>query len=169
MSRKTDFALWCCEQVGRPALMSAKGDFYVQDGILQQIVGGFVYDCSGLFTCGLKAMGYPDIRDTHNAQRIADSCPPASVMPEPGDVGFYGKDWEHVTHIVIALAGGHLVSADGATKAITTLAEARKAGAQVRFHAAADYRRDTPFLGWRRNNFLDGPKEEPHERDTDEP
>lgn len=156
MSVKSDFAFWACEQVGRPVLWAAKGDHYVDaGGAVISLPGVTVYDCSGLVTCGIKAMGGPDHRDVYNAQKLYDACAPVSLLdPEPGDLGFYGRDEQHVDHVVIALAGGHLVSADGATSRIRSLIGAKEAGAQVRFHQAVDYRRDEPFLGFRRNPFL---------------
>lgn len=114
-------------------------------------------DCSELVAIGVKAAGGPDQSATHTAQRYHDETrelePGEFVLP--GDLGFYGADSAHVIHVVIRLVGGHVLSADGATRAITDPDVAKARGAAVRVHMSEYYRRDVPFLGWRRNLFVD--------------
>ncbi len=153
---------WALNRIGRPVLLSAKGDYFVDArGQVVRLPEDTAYDCSGLCTSGIKAMGGPDLRDTWNAQKFHDELPVIET-PEPGDFGCYGVDGGHVIHVVIALAGGHVLSADGATSSIRTLADARRAGAMVRTHYSHLYRKDVGFLGWRLNTHCES-KEQPNE------
>lgn len=169
----TTFVQWCIDQVGAPVLMGSKGDYWVRpsdEAVVKWPAGLFVYDCSGLVTCGIKACGGPDLRDTHNAQKLWDEAPEVELQadedatfdPLIGALGFYGADYKHVDHVVIGAAGGHIISADGATIHIQSLADAKAAGAQVRVHQpqgtrlATQYRLDVQFLGFRPNRYLLG-------------
>jgi hypothetical protein len=145
-------------QLDKPCLWAAKGSFFVDERgqVKQFLEEDSAFDCSGLMTCGLLKVGAPDHRADWNAQAMADLFPPIET-PELGDFGFYGSDWQHVIHVVGVLAGGHIVSADGATSSVRTLSEAKKKGAKVRFHNGPLYR--TGFLGYRRNYFLEKDKE----------
>lgn len=152
------FAAWCIDQAGKPVLWDAKGDYYYDAAGVKVFLpaGQHVFDCSGLVTSGVKAVGGQDLRDVYNAQKMADTAPQLDLGDAPpGSLGFYGADWQHVNHVVVALAGGHLVSADGATHAIRSLSDAIAKGCQVRVHTSFDYRRDEPFLGWRPNTLFD--------------
>lgn len=141
MDRKTEFAFWCINQRGKPVLWAMKGPG--------------IFDCSGLVSCGIQALDGPDHRETWNAQRYADSSPIVSMRVEPGDFGFYGRDWKTVGHIVVALLDGHLVSADGASRSIGNLQEALARKCEVRLHDSTGFRKDEPFLGWRKNTLLE--------------
>lgn len=113
-------------------------------------------DCSELVALGELAAGLPDRRGTHTAQRYADENPVPAEPLVAGDLGFFGRDWKHVVHIVIATADGHILSADGATSKITTYAEAEKSpAARVRRHPNLDWYASAPFLGWRVHHELD--------------
>lgn len=138
MSARTRFLNAVTAELGKPVLWGA-------------------LDCSELVAIGVKAAGGPDQSKTHTAQRYHDETRPLTVaeFPQPGDLGFYGHDAHHVIHVVIYVAPGHVLSADGATSRITTLAGAKAAGAEVRLHASEKYRRDVPFLGWNRNTIVD--------------
>lgn len=155
------FVQWCLTQLGRPVLMSAKGDFYVdpKGTIIKLPAGVLAFDCSGLVSCGIEAvLPAKKLRADHSAQKYwAEAEPFLVVHPEPGDLGFYGVDPDHVVHIVVATVNG-LISADGATKSISTLPDAIKNPmCRVRFHSGVDYRHDVPFLGWRRNLYFPAP------------
>lgn len=108
-------------------------------------------DCSDLVARAFLAVGLPDRRATWRAQDFADKLAPIEGHPDLGDLGFYGLDWQHVIHVVIHLGGGRVLSADGATRRITTELQARAAHAFVRIHETAAYRHDVRFLGWRRS------------------
>ena len=156
-ARRLQFCQWALQQLDATVLMSAKGDFWVDPrGQVQRLGIGDqpVFDCSGLVTCAIRAVIGKDHRDTHNAQRLWDEMP-AVTEPEPGDLGFFGSDAKNVIHVVISLSGGHVLSADGATRAVSTLAGARARGAKVRVHQRVEFYRSAPFLGWKRNTYLD--------------
>lgn len=114
-------------------------------------------DCSELVALGFIAAGGADQTKTHTAQRYFNET--RALLPEekpiPGDLGFYGTADDKVVHVVICLAGGHVLSADGATRSITDLEVAKSKGARVRVHPTPLYRDDVPFRGWRRFTALD--------------
>lgn len=118
--------------------------------------GPDVFDCSGLVLWALNGVG-AKLSD-RRAQDLADQTPDLATAPGaaplPGDLCFYGQDAAHVTHVAIWLAGGKVLSADGATSRVTSLKSAQaNPSARVRFHDSAKYRRD--WLGIHRNTFLD--------------
>ncbi len=51
---------------------------------------------------------------------------------EPGDLVFYGRDSEHITHVMLWLADGLVVGASGGGHECTTVDEARRRGASVK-------------------------------------
>lgn len=119
-------------------------------------------DCSELVALAYKEAGGEDWRSTHTAQKLHDEETRQLVdkeVPLPGDLtlhGFHDKDGKlHVVHVGILLAGGKVVSADGATPAIKTLADAQAHGARVRVHETIHYRPDLPYLAVRRFTALD--------------
>lgn len=116
-------------------------------------------DCSETVAIGFKAAtdGKVDQTATHTAQRYFNETRALleTDKPVPGDLGFYGVADDKVIHVVIYLAGGHVLSADGATSRIKTLEAAKSAGAKVRVHTTPLYRHDVPFRGWRRFTALD--------------
>lgn len=124
-------------------------------------------DCSELVALGFKAAGGPDQTKTHTAQRYYDetralAANGTSENPIPGDLAFYGvpkeeahPDGRHIFHVAIWLAGGHVLSADGASRQITTLEHAKAAGAKVRTHRTMHYRLDLPLRVVRRFTALD--------------
>jgi cell wall-associated NlpC family hydrolase len=114
-------------------------------------------DCSELVAIGVKAAGGPDQTKTHTAQRYHDETRKLSIaeFPRPGDLGFYGADAKHVIHVVIYVAPGRVLSADGATWSVKDLPTAIARGAKVREHPSEKYRRDVAFLGWHRNDIVD--------------
>lgn len=121
--------------------------------------GPTVFDCSGLVCYCLQAVGGPDLRGSHNAQRLHDETPNVKTLSEPGlpyegDLVYYGTDAAHVVHVAIWLDGGGCISADGATKAVTTLAAAKASGAKVRAHTRLRYRK-APYIEVHRFTHLD--------------
>lgn len=130
--------------------------------VLWAAQGPDAFDCSGLVMWCLGRVGArgPSGKPLvdHNAQMLADELPALATapgaLPLPGDLCMYGQDAARVTHVAIWLAGGRVLSADGATSRVTelALAEANRA-ARVRLHDSPQYRRD--FLGLYRNRFLD--------------
>lgn len=140
MSRRNRFVIHALEHLGDVVLWGA-------------------LDCSELVALSLKEAGGPDWTKTHNAQRLHDEATREIVPGEhelPGDLTFHGKDAQHVSHVGIWLAGGKVVSADGATPKVTTLEEAKaNPRARVRLHSSTAYRPDLPYLVVRRFRALD--------------
>lgn len=112
-------------------------------------------DCSDLVARCELAIGLPDRRATWRAQTYADNYVEAVGEPLPGDLAFFGNDWQHVAHVAIALARGHVISADGASSYVRTPEQAAAKEAQVNIHRSTGWRSD--FLGWRRHPHLDAP------------
>lgn len=140
---------------GKPVLWAAKGDYFINEqDVRVELPPDTAFDCSGLGTVAFKAIGGEDLRAAWNAQRFSDELP-CVAEPEPGDFGVYGRDLQHVIHVVIALAGGHVLSADGATSKVRSLAQAVHRKAEVRVHKGTDWYHAAPFLGWRRNTLID--------------
>ena len=116
--------------------------------------GPDVFDCSGLMLWAMNAAGakLPDQR----AQDLYDCARGLSdgEAPLPGDLAFYGQDPNHITHVGLWLAGGRVLSADGATSRVMDkrLAEANPA-ARVRLHDTPQFRRD--YVETRRNALID--------------
>jgi hypothetical protein len=123
---------WLLEQLGKPYLWAAKG----MDA----------FDCSGLATCGLLAMGCPDWRQTHNSSKLWAVLPPTRE-PMPMDLSFYGPPGL-VTHVMFVWGDGRVYGACGGGRLTTTLAIAHVVGAKVRFRSRVDYRPD--HKGFRR-------------------
>lgn len=120
--------------------------------------GPEAFDCSGLVAWSLLTVGARDIRSTHRAQTMADETlnlfPLKGDMPQPGELVFYGTNWQDVIHVGIWLAGGRVLSADGATSRVRDLKTAlANPGARVRLHPTPQFRRD--FLGLHKNSYLD--------------
>ena len=123
---------------------------------LGNVVVWGVLDCSELIAIGEKAAGLPDRRATHRAQTYAAENPEAAEPPKPGDLGFFGRDWAHVIHVVTLTADGHVLSADGATSATKDYETAEKnPSARVRLHPDVTWYRSAQFLGWRVHRELD--------------
>jgi cell wall-associated NlpC family hydrolase len=133
------------EQLGKKVLWAQKGPD--------------VFDCSGLATWLLKRVDGPDLTHIDNAQALYDATRALGAGPTdtplPGDYVFYGFDEKSIEHVAIWLAGGHVLSADGASSHITTLEQAKAIGAGVHVHMSVMYRRDCPYVQVHRNTLLD--------------
>jgi cell wall-associated NlpC family hydrolase len=153
-ARRQLFTHWVLDQLGLPALWAAKGERV----LLPSGLWANAYDCSGLYTCGVKHVGGPDLRVAYNTDRLWNELPEVQV-PEPGDAAFYGGSGpKDVEHVAIVVASGHVVCASGASSHIVTLKAALEAGARVRVYQSHLYRKD--FRGFRRSTYLD--QENPH-------
>jgi len=69
-----------------------------------------------------------------------------SVMPEMGNLIFYGAGREHITHVMMSMGensefGTMVIGASGGDSTTTSVDEAKKRGAQVKVKPM-DYRRD---------------------------
>lgn len=142
MSARTRFVQLAVEQIGKPSLWGAQGPK--------------AFDCSGLVMASLLGVG-AKLSD-HTAQMFSDETPAlasyAGAAPIPGDLGFYGADDANIIHVVIWLAGGKVLSADGATARVVDLKTAQaNPSARIRIHDATGYRKN--FRGIHRNKFVD--------------
>lgn len=145
MSARAQFLKAVTDQLGKPVLMGGTAPD--------------VFDCSELVAWGVLQAGGVDQRGTHTAQRYHDETRElvgGTDVQQPGDLAFYGVDAAHVSHVAIVDEFGGVISADGATRAIKSLAVAlANPSNRVRRHAAIRYRRDLPYLSVRRNVFVD--------------
>jgi cell wall-associated NlpC family hydrolase len=119
--------------------------------------GPDVFDCSGLFTWALKEVGGPDLRHTENAQGLFDLTRELGPgeLPLHGDAVFYGADEHGIIHVAVYRGDGSVVSADGATSHITSLAVAMANPAnRVRVHKSMLFRREQ-LSTVRRNVLVD--------------
>lgn len=140
--------------------MSARDKFLLAvEALEDQLVIMGALDCSELVAIGVRAASGGKLKQsaTHRAQTYHDETRPLTLaeFPRPGDLGFYGIDGKTVSHVVVYLAPGRILSADGATYGIRTVEGAQSARAKVRVHPSEKYRRDVPFLGWHRNTIVD--------------
>lgn len=130
----------------------------------QPVVWGGL-DCSEAVALGVlgASNGKVDQRKTHRAQTYFDETRP--LMPLelalPGDLCFYGtvpadptRELRRVVHVAVILAGGKVLSADGATSRVTDpKAAALNPLAKVAVHESVHFRRD--FIGLHRNTVVD--------------
>jgi cell wall-associated NlpC family hydrolase len=101
-------------------------------------------DCSGLVIWIYQVFGLLPSGDW-TAQGLYDhfaSIPGTFSGPtRTGDLVFYGRDEEHVTHVMLRLTAMLVVGASGGGHLTHTFEDARKAGAQVKVKPI-DYRAD---------------------------
>jgi cell wall-associated NlpC family hydrolase len=140
--------------------MSARDKFLlVVEALVDQVVVMGALDCSETVAVGVRAASGGKLKqsDTHRAQDYFNETRALTADEKPiaGDLGFYGHDGKSVSHVVIFLGPGRILSADGATFGIRNVDAAKEARARVRIHPSENYRHDVPFLGWHRNTILD--------------
>lgn len=142
MSAREKFIHFVQHQLDKPCLWGAKGDD--------------AFDCSGLVTAGIRASGGPDLRQTHNANRLAKETRPLlpDERPLPGDLIFFDAERDGIDeHVGIVLDGRRAIDAEGATSKVTSIAEAVARMARVRTHDSHRYRKS--FRAIHRNTYLD--------------
>jgi cell wall-associated NlpC family hydrolase len=124
-----------------------------------QVVLMGALDCSEVVAIGVRAASDGKLKQTatHRAQTYHDATRKLGLaeFPRAGDLGFFGLDGKSVSHVVVYLGPGRVLSADGATFGIRNVEAAIEAKAKVRVHPSEKYRRDLPFLGWHRNDIVD--------------
>ncbi len=131
----------------------------------QPVVWGQL-DCSELVALGVLAAseGKLDQRKTHTAQRYYDETRPLTPLERavPGDLVLYGnlpadvtKGNAHIIHVAVVLAGGKVLSADGATSRVTDpKVAADNPMAKVTVHESVHFRRDL-LVTVHRNTIID--------------
>jgi len=93
---------------------------------------GYGLDCSGMIVECMRNAGLTE-RD-YSAQGLADGAVRvSSVGVMPGDLVFYGRSWESVTHVVMVIAFHRVIGASRGDRTCTTpdIARARKAAVRV--------------------------------------
>lgn len=141
MRARARFLDYVLSQLEKPALWGAKGDD--------------AFDCSGLVTCGIREAGGPDLRLTHNADKLAHETRPllAEERPIPGDLIFFDGDSNGIAeHVGIVKDMKTAIDAEGATHLVTSVEEAKRRNARVRLHGSLAYR---PRGRIHRNTYLD--------------
>jgi cell wall-associated NlpC family hydrolase len=149
MTVRERFIAYVLAQLGKPTLWGAKGEE--------------AFDCSGLVTCGVRFVGGPDLRATHNADKLGSETRELGPgdLPLPGDLIFFDAE-QHTPdapghdvdeHVGIVLDADTAIDASGATSRIRTLEGAIAAGAKVRKWKGHRYRKS--FRAIHRNTYLD--------------
>lgn len=132
--------------------------------------GPDAFDCSGSVTFSLKAIGGPDLTGTDNAHALHGKTRelgnPETEHPLPGDLAYYGiyeedpetkkKDKLRFIHVAVVDEYGGVISADGATSRITSLAQAMaNPHNRIKRHALIRFRKDCPVVVVCRNVLVD--------------
>ena len=101
-------------------------------------------DCSGFVVWIYQVFGLLPSGDW-TAQglydRFASDLNLALDLADKGDLVFYGKSKQQITHVMLRLSPTLVVGASGGGRETLTLEEARRAGAQVKVKFI-DYRKD---------------------------
>jgi hypothetical protein len=153
-SARARFLRAVVEQLGKPVVWAAKAPD--------------AFDCSEVVSWGLYVASGGKLKHsgTHTAARYHDETrplPPTEIIL-PGDLCFHGiyvKDEAtgdsklRVIHVTVCEAGEGVISADGATSAITSLEVAMANPAnRVRRHPKRNYRKE-PYFSVHRNVYVD--------------
>lgn len=144
------FVAYCYEQRGKPYVWAAKG---------KDLNGNVAFDCSGLVTSGIRAIGGPEMRLMFNAQKLFDASPPVLRGQEQvGDLVFYGLTSQKISHVAIWCALGKAIDACGGDHTTITVAAAKKRDACVMAHRTYMYRND--YIAIHQNAWLNPPTKE---------
>ena len=114
-------------------------------------------DCSGAVVHCMRWVGLLAPDEDLSAQGLADGSVRVSrVGVMPGDLIFYGRSWESVTHVVMVIAFERVIGASNGSRTCTTpdIARQRKAAVQV---LKFDYRTSDrlgygKIWNWRQDN-----------------
>lgn len=155
MSHRADFLKVVTAQIDKPVVWAQRGPD--------------AFDCSGLVTWAMKRAGGPDLTQTDNAQMLHDKTRELGAsqteQPLPGDLAFYGVYEKmadlselkvHIVHVAVVDEFGGVISADGATPSVRSIAQAMaNPHNRVRRHTIIRYRKDTPVIVVCRNTLID--------------
>lgn len=136
---------------GTPYLWGGKGElmFSPKGPVMSPYFG---LDCSGHYTVSVHKIGGPDMRFTHNTDRMWNERPAVGLEDlQPGDLAFWGgtgpKDVDHVEMVLCTLPNGAVVTigASGGGSKTTTLERAQAQNACVKVrpgikHGRSDFR-----------------------------
>lgn len=132
-----DFVSVCKAKLGAPYVWGSNGPD--------------TFDCSGLVIYGLRKLKLITANEDYSARALKRMAGEAISNAKPGDFAFYGRDG-NVSHIAISVDGVHFISASGGNSGTTTIDEAKRVHACVKFHSKPDHRPD--FLGLWPNIFM---------------
>ena len=89
-------------------------------------------DCSGFIVHCLRAVGLLRPKDDLTAQQLADLCVEVTDKAlQPADLVFYGRDWESVTHVVLAIGLDYVMGATRGDSSCTSPDIARRKKAAI--------------------------------------
>jgi cell wall-associated NlpC family hydrolase len=150
--RRQAFVATALDQLRCPYIWGAKGEHHT-DGNLQVRA----FDCSGLITYTLFAIGGPDWRSDKGSEALFDTLPGIEEHQlVPGDLVFYGPGFGErpVNHVVMFLGGlGFVLGACGGNSDTKTVEIAKRTGACVKVKpAGVQYRKD--LVGFRSLSHL---------------
>lgn len=138
-------AQYAIRQAGKPYIWGGKGEFiWGPLGLERHQWYTRVYDCSGLVTCALRYATGIDNRASWAANDIYLLCA-REEFPRLSSVACYGRSG-HCTHVMLHLAEGLVIGANGGDAMVRTIDVAARRSASVDV-VMYDERRD--FLGWR--------------------
>ncbi|WP_426747238.1 NlpC/P60 family protein [Myxococcus faecalis] len=144
-SPRARFVAFVLSQIGAPYRWGAKGERDTRTGQRS-------FDCSGLVTAALRHVGGPDLRDTHNTDRLWADFQPVGLAGEllPGDLVLYHhhKDRRDAEHVMVHVGAGVVVGASGGGSSTRTLEDAARADARVKVYDSMHYR--AGLMGFRR-------------------
>ena len=107
------------------------------------LIGGLGLDCSGFVIWILQVFGVLEAGDwgAHNLSSMFER----TAEMKPGNLVFYGMDDQHITHVMMAASPDMVIGASGGGKSTTTIEEAKRINAMVKYKAV-NYRRDLRFI-----------------------
>lgn len=122
---------------------SKKGCFYRWGGN-----GPDRFDCSGFVVWCLVMAGGPEWREGWWSQRLFDELP-STDKEQAGALAFYGKDDQHISHVMVCLGDGQVIGASGGNRMTINDDVARFRRAMVKVKPKVRYRVPDDFRGFR--------------------
>jgi len=105
-------------------------------------------DCSGLVCEGLKSVGFLKTREDLTSQQIYERLQDVPYalstdrrMVKGGEIIFFGKSADKITHIAVAINAWQMIEAGGGDSRVKTVEDAIKRNASVRIRPI-NYRKD---------------------------
>ncbi len=106
------------------------------------------HDCSGVVTDGIycSTSGKIDLRSTVNAQGLYGATQHVDT-PKTGDLCFYGKGPQAISHVMVTMDDGRVFGASGGDHRTVTPEIAKQMKASVRYESGPKYRNDLVAYG----------------------